>query len=196
MTKTWVSWSFSCRCKTNQKENKSYLEQLKDLSKMKMRIRQDFTRSVPGVVILSILTRKLSYRITIKLVVNTNLGKPTKMLPKRIRIFKDLDKLENCSKKIWHYFLSERLIVYIWTEFINYTNTGQKKAVRQKWSVNHKLSTSQRHDVFLRSTARDTAQQCGREQPFHFTQQLEDLSRLLPPVQTMPLKKAISLFRR
>lgn len=62
-----------------------------------MCIKQDFMRSVPGALILSILTRKLNYRITITLVVNTNLGKPTKMLSKRIRILKDLDKLENCS---------------------------------------------------------------------------------------------------
>lgn len=121
---------------------------------MKRYIKQDFIRSVPGPLLFSILTSNLNYRITIKLVVNTNLGKPAKMLSKRIRILKGLDKFENCCKKIWHYFLSERLMVYIWTEFINYTHTEQKKAVRQKWSVNHKLSMSQWHDVaFLCSTA-------------------------------------------
>lgn len=56
-------------------------------------------RSVPGPLILNILTGKLNYRITVRLLVNTNLGKPTKMLSKRIRILKDPDKLENCSKK-------------------------------------------------------------------------------------------------
>lgn len=64
-----------------------------------MCIKRDFMRSALGALILSISTSKLNYRITIKLVVNANLEKPTKMLSKRIRILKDLDKLENCSRK-------------------------------------------------------------------------------------------------
>lgn len=54
--------------------------------------------SVSGPLILSILTVKLSYRITIKLVATTNLGKPTKMLLNTIQILKDLNKPYNCSK--------------------------------------------------------------------------------------------------
>lgn len=67
---------------------------------MKRYIKQDFIRSVPGPLLFSILTSKLNYRNTIKLVVNTNLGKPAKMLSKIIRILKGPDKFENCCKKI------------------------------------------------------------------------------------------------
>lgn len=145
----WQKLSFSCRCKTNRKEKKSYFEELKGLSQMKRCIKQDFMRSVPGPLVLNNITIKLNYRITIKLVVNANLGKPTKMLVKQIRISKDPDKLDNCSKKKkkWLYFLSTRLTMYIWTEFINCTNRGQKKAVKQKLSVSHKLYMSQWHDA-------------------------------------------------
>lgn len=115
---------------------------------MKGCIKQDLMRSAPGPLILNNLTSKLNYRITIKLVVNANLEKPTKMLLKKIRISKDPDKLENRSeKKKLLYFLSKRLMMYIWTEFINCTIMVQKKAVKQKRSVSHKLNMSQWHDA-------------------------------------------------
>lgn len=44
-----------------------------------------------------------------------------------------------------HYFVRERLTVHIWTEIVDYTKTGWKKAARQKGGVNHKLSVSQCH---------------------------------------------------
>lgn len=77
-----------------------------------------------------------------------------------------------------HYFVREGLMVRIWTEIIDCATTGWKKAVRLKGGVNPKLSQRQCH-----AAASLWHQRHGCEQPHHTTPQLQELSRLLPPLQ-------------